>query len=200
MTGISEGTCSIKVSNVTNGFIYDTNAHDLVYGESVVIDKHVYLNGSAVSQPVTYSLVYSDKTTTVPATLATISVDGSNIATVTNANTGTAAESIYVKAVLDIDNTIVSYYALTLDFQVAVSKSITLTPSSATYVDITASTSGSKTFTATVYNETILAPEDVAWHLYADDQVSEPTAANQTILSQTTSAITIRAVKATFYV
>jgi len=217
VTGISEGTCSIKVSNATNGFIYDTvaitvyapevytmnlynstNDHDLVYGESIVIDKHVYLNGSTVSQSVTYSLVYSDQTTAVPSTLATISVDGSNVATVTNANTGTAAESIYVKAVLDIDNTVVSYYALTLDFQVAVSKSITITPNSATYVDIVINKN--KVFTANVYSGTVESPEDVAWQIFADDMVSAPDTTTYQVTSQTTTQIAITALKVTKYI
>lgn len=214
VTGVAEGSFTVTVSNSTNGFIYDTlsisvyapevytmslystgDTHDLAYNEQITVNKHVYLNGaSATDKTATYSLVYADKNTEVPSTIATISVDSNNIATITNVNTG-IPESIYVKAVLDADNSIVDYYALNLANQVVVTKTITITPNSATYVDITKGASAGVTFTATVSS----GAEDCGWAIFADDKVSAPVAANQTILSQTTSTIKIKGLVATTY-
>ncbi|WP_211147015.1 Ig-like domain-containing protein [Paenibacillus dokdonensis] len=215
VTGIAEGSCTITVSNSTNGFIYDTlsmsiftpevytmslynsgDKHNLAYNEQIIINKHVYLNGASVAdKTVTYSLVYADQITTVPPTIATISVDSGNIATVTNINTG-IDESIYVKAVLDTDSSIVDYYALTLAHQVAVVKTITLNPMSDTYVDITSGASAGKTFTATVSS----GAEDCGWAIFADNKVSPADTAVYSILSQTTSTIQIKGLKATNYI
>ncbi|MGN7168471.1 Ig-like domain-containing protein [Paenibacillus cellulositrophicus] len=215
VTGIAEGTCTITVSNSTNGFIFDTvsisiftpevytmnlynsgDKHSLAYNEQIIIDKHVYLNGASVTdKTVTYSLVYADKNTAVPPTIATISVDSGNVATITNTNTG-IDEYIYVKAVLDTDNSIVDYYALTLAHQVAVVKTITLSPMSDTYVDITSTVSSGKTFTATVST----GAEDCGWEIFADDKVSPPNTAVYQVLSQTTSTIQIKGLKATNYI
>ncbi|MDQ0193078.1 Ig-like domain-containing protein [Paenibacillus wynnii] len=208
VTGITEGGFTVTVSNSTNGFIYDTlaisiyapevytmslyntvNKHNLAYNEQIIVNKNVYLNGAlATDKTVTYSLVYADQITAVPSTVATISVDSANIATVTNLNTGVADESIYVKAVLDNDNSKVNYYSLTLAYPVTVVKTITLSPTSATYVSITKGSSVGKTFTATVSS----GVEDVAWEIFADDKVSPSDPANYSILSQTTSTIQIK--------
>jgi hypothetical protein len=215
VTGVKEGSFTVTVSNSTNGFIYDTlsisiyapevytmalystgDKHDLAYNEQIVVNKHVYLNGaSTTDKSVTYSLIYADKNTEVPSNIATINVNSSNIATVTNLNAGVTNESIYVKAVLDADNSIVDYYALNLAFQVNVKKTIVITPNSATYVDITKGASAGITFTATVSS----GAEDCGWAIFADDKVSPPVAANQSILNQSTSTIQIKGLVSTTY-
>lgn len=216
VTGVSEGGFTVTVSNSTNGFIYDTlaisiyapevytmslynsvNKHNLAYNEQIIVNKNVYLNGAlATDKTVTYSLVYADQITAVPSTVATISVDSNNITTVTNLNTGVADESIFVKAVLDNNNLIVDYYSLTLAHQVTVIKTITLSPMSATYVDITSGSSAGKTFTATVSS----GFEDCGWSILADDKVSVPDPTVYSILSQTTSSIQIKGLKYTNYI
>ncbi|WP_052088080.1 Ig-like domain-containing protein [Paenibacillus wynnii] len=216
VTGVTEGSFTVTVANSTNGFIYDTlaisvyapevytmslyntvNKHNMAYNEQIIINKNVYLNGATITdKTVTYSLVYADQITAVPSTVATISVDSDNIATVTNLNAGTVDESIYVKAVLDNNNSIVNYYALTLAYQVTVTKTITLSPMSATYVEITSGSSVGKTFTATVSS----GVENCGWAIFADDKVSSPDPTVYSILSQTTSTIQIKGLKYTYYI
>lgn len=215
--GVAEGSFTITISNSTNGFIYDklpisiyapevytmslynsSNKHNLTYNEQIIVNKHVYVNGATTTdKTVTYSLVYIDQITTVPSSVAELTVDASNVATIKNVNIG-IPESIYVKAVFDSDTSIVDYYTLNLDYYRPVTKTISIVPSATPINEIILDKT--KIYTANIYSGTTLINEDVTWNLYADDQVSTPTAANQKIISQTGTAISIKALKVTYYV
>lgn len=144
ITGKGEGTAIVTVARVSNPDLYDTvqvnitlpdkftiistsSTTSLEYDKTATITNKVLKNSIEVPDAVTHSLVYADKQTVVPSTVATLTTSSNRSVIVRNVNKTGVLESIFVKVTLNSDPTVVEYVPISLAYYIGPNYRITIT-------------------------------------------------------------------------
>ncbi|QOS80158.1 hypothetical protein JNUCC31_04245 [Paenibacillus sp. JNUCC31] len=197
ITTVGEGATTITVQLSNNVYYKDSivvnvkladkytisatsDKSSLMYNESALITVKVYNNEVEVFEPsVTFSMVYANMTTPVPATIVELTNVTKHTANIHNVNAG-IPEDCYIKVTLDSDSNIYDYIPMHLDYYRPTNKTIIVTGST------TITSNKTDTWTSSVSPN----QEDVTWSLYADDQVS--TTNKATISSQSGTSVVLK--------